>query len=362
MTALPTSDADLKEGFRAFVAASRRLEQSYHALKARAEAIDLELAATVHRLEQALQEKETILGALPVGVLAVDAEGQLLWTNPEGARLQASMQEHDLELTELPDGESEHSGTCVSARRASLADGTTLLVVEDRTQVTALSREVTRLDRLAGLSELALGIAHEIKNPLNGVMGFAALMQRTEKESEIRRFADKIHAGLGQVDDIVREMLEFARSPERGEDYIPLSIIVERAAAAANLPSKSISVDGDTDVRVESSVLVRVLANLFRNSAEATPDSVRITVSVHTLDDRVELIVRDDGPGIDAAMGNRVFEPFVSSKDRGHGLGLALASRVMAFLGGRLELTNPGEPGATFCLTLPGHRREGGDE
>lgn len=70
-------------------------------------------------------------------------------------------------------------------------------------------------------------------------------------------------------------------------------------------------------------------------------------------DGRVEIEVRDDGPGIPVELGARVFEPFVTSKARGHGLGLALAARVVAFLDGTLELSNPGEPGACFRIVVP---------
>jgi two-component system, NtrC family, sensor histidine kinase HydH len=68
---------------------------------------------------------------------------------------------------------------------------------------------------------------------------------------------------------------------------------------------------------------------------------------------RVEILVRDDGPGVPANVGARVFEPFVSTKERGTGLGLPLCVRVLAFLGGDLELLNPGEPGACFRVRLP---------
>lgn len=354
MSATPaTQDLDLHEGFRAFVDASRRLEQSYAALKQRAEAIDLELAATVRRLEQTLHEKETILRSLPVGVLAVGSAREVLWANPEGQRLRAEMEAQGEDIAELPDGECERGGVTVGVLRASLPDGTTLLVVENRTPVAMLSREVDRLDRLAGLSELALGIAHEIKNPLNGVMGFASLMERSEDDDELRRYAQKVRLGLTQVDDIVREMLAFADSPDRAENRMPLRTVVERAASAAGVPSRCISLGAGADIEVDSSALVRVLANLFRNSAEAAGAEVAIAVEADAAAHPIELTVADDGPGIEAALGSRVFEPFVSSKDRGHGLGLALASRVMTFLGGSLELTNPGEAGAAFRLTLP---------
>ena len=92
---------------------------------------------------------------------------------------------------------------------------------------------------------------------------------------------------------------------------------------------------------------------LFRNSLEAVGDDVTLRVEVVAREREVEIEVSDDGPGISAELAEKVFEPFVSSKARGHGLGLALASRVVGFLGGGLELVNPGEAGAKFRVRIP---------
>ena len=349
----PATDLELNEGFRAFVAASRRLEQSYAELRERAESIDHELADTNRALQKTLREKETILGSLPVGVLALDSDGACVSRNPEGDRIFAAAEEAGFELLQRPEGEHEVDGLCLAVRRAAMPDGGTLVVVEDRSRLAVLSREVDRLDRIAGLSELALGIAHEIKNPLNGVMGFAQLLERSDDPEAIKRFASKIFAGLKQVDEIVREMLAFARAPSRSGAVTPISAVITEAAAAAGVPQSTIEVRGDSQAEVESTALIRVLANLFRNSAEATGSAVRIEVQIEQHAGHVEATVADNGPGIDSDLGNRIFEPFVSSKDRGHGLGLALASRVMSFLGGSLELVEPENPGATFRLVLP---------
>ena len=107
-------------------------------------------------------------------------------------------------------------------------------------------------------------------------------------------------------------------------------------------------------VEVEAAALTRVLSNLFLNSAEAKNGDVNITVHVD-LADRLTLTVADDGPGVPREVAGKIFQPFYSTKDRGHGLGLALACRVLSFLDGKLELLNPGESGARFKVTSPAH-------
>ena len=111
--------------------------------------MDLELASTNAELQRTLAEKETILAALPVGVLALDGGGVPAWANPEAERIEAVVTERGLTLATLPEGEQEHGGgarpLCLSVRRVALQDGGALVVVEDRSQVAHLTREVHRL-------------------------------------------------------------------------------------------------------------------------------------------------------------------------------------------------------------------------
>ncbi|MEO6594681.1 MAG: ATP-binding protein, partial [Planctomycetota bacterium] len=218
--------------------------------------------------------------------------------------------------------------------------------------VQELEREVHRLDRLAGLSELALGIAHEIKNPLNGVMGFAELLERCQDRDAAKRFAAKVAAGMRQIDAIVTSLLGFARPDRVRVRTATIAEIVADAATAASLPSTRVELEGARFVRADADALGRVLGNLFRNALEASPRA-KVRVEATCSNGRLELIVQDDGPGVPASMSNALFEPFVSTKERGTGLGLPLSVRVLAYLGGDLELLNPGEPGARFRVRLP---------
>ncbi|HLQ36618.1 MAG TPA: ATP-binding protein [Planctomycetota bacterium] len=346
------SEAELRAGFAAFVAASQALEASYAALQARAQAVDLQLQDTNQKLQQALQEREAIFAALPLGLLTNRADGSVGCCNHEGERLCAAAAAAGIDLPAASEGEHEFGDGAVRVRRVALPDGE-LVLLEDRSQVAALERQVHRLDRLAGLSELALGVAHELKNPLNGVMGFAELLERQPDASSCRRWAGKIVQGLRQVDDILKAMLGFARPEQRRSAPAPVLAIVAEAAVAAGLPQQRIELAGASTALAESFALVRVLANLFRNSREAAGELVSVRVQASVRGDQLELLVRDDGPGVPAAMGRSALEPFVTSKERGTGLGLALCARVLSFLGGRLELQNPGERGACFCVHVP---------
>lgn len=343
---------ELRHGFDAFIAASKRLEQGYAELKARAAAVDLELQETNRRLQAALAERDAVLAALPMGVVARRSDGSIAFANEEGARLESLGSSHGVELAKASVGEHSLGEVAVRLAKAALPDGE-LLLLEDRSRWHALEREVRRLDRLAGFSELALGIAHEIKNPLNGAMGFAALLERDPSSASAGRYARSVREGLQRVDEIVRSLLAFSRPEQRRVLTSRVGAIVEEAATAAGLPQGRVAVESGLDLRAESDALVRVLAVLFRNAREAAGDSVRIRIQARASAAWLELIVEDDGPGVAAELGERVFEPFVSSKPRGTGLGLPLAARVLGFLGGEVALLNPGQAGARFRIRLP---------
>ena len=341
---------DLREGFDAFIEAAKCLEESYSALKARAEEVDLRLAETNQRLESALDERETLFRALPIGLLALDGNGRPGFSNPEAKRILALIGEQD--PASLVDGQVVEDACTVRVQRVALPDGGTMVLLEDRTRLTHLEGEVHRLDRLAGLSELALGIAHEIKNPLNGVMGFAELMGRAKDMETCRRYANRIGTGLDQVDAIVKALLGFARPRNNAGKRESIASLVEQAAATANIAPARITLTGAVSCMGDVDALGRTLANLFRNSVEAAGGDVHLAVDISEGSNLV-LTIEDDGPGVSNEIAPRIIDPFVTSKDKGHGLGLALSARVLGFLGGRLQLCNPGESGARFRITLP---------
>ncbi len=346
------SEGDLRAGFDAFIEASHRLEQRYAELKARAAAVDEQLQATNRRLQQALLERDAIFAALPLGVVARRRDGSTTFQNGEAQRLCALAERVRVDLLAAGSGDHAIGDGGVRVRIAPMPDGD-LLLLEDRSRIKELEREVHRLDKLAGLSELALGVAHEIKNPLNGAMGFAELLERAPDGDSARRYAQRIREGLQQVDEIVRSLLAFARPQAARGPLSTVAAVVAEAAAHAGVSPSRIELTGDPQLRADGAALTRALAVLFRNAAEAGSADGIVKVVARATGGRLEITVEDDGPGVPKELATRVFEPFVSTKDRGTGLGLPLASRVLSFFGGELTLTNPGEKGARFCVRLP---------
>lgn len=233
-------------------------------------------------------------------------------------------------------------------------------------QVSELSEELehknallARRNRLAELGEMAAGVAHEIRNPLGGIRLYAGLLERDMAgDPERLALVRKLLGGVGQLDRIVRDMLDFTRQvvPERRR--VALEEVLEQAVAAA-MPPPAVRVvrryEEGLSAVVDPHHVGRAAVNLLVNATEAMPEGGVLTVTARSsaAEGAVELLVEDTGPGIPPESLKRVFDPFFTTKAQGTGLGLAIVSRVAEAHGGAVEAENRPEGGARLILRLP---------
>lgn len=396
-TPSPREIARLEESFRLFTDSTREMEKSYRDLTRRASRIDVELRRTnselarkVEELQHATANKNDILDALPNGVVVIDATGIITSVNPAAERiigrpsrellgrsreaLVGSTGEPILVAAEDPRRDEapvesdvvnlEGSRRRLSRSVAPLADGSELQVLTDLTVVTRLREQVHRLDTLAAVGEMAAGVAHEIRNPLNGIDGFAALLLRAVGKDggtpDMIRYAENVRRGVGDVDAIITNLLNFAAPDSlRTSQVDVVAMLRSLCEEARELSWGSAGVDLQMHTPLESTLvsgdavkLKIVFTNLIRNAIDAVNDRGRVAIGV-TLDrDRVIIDVRDDGPGVPEEIRPRLFRPFATTKARGTGLGLAIASRFVGLHQGDLTFADA-EPGTVFTVTLP---------
>ncbi len=363
-TAGETEIRRLLREFEAFQLAKKELESAYVRLERRAAKVDRELLERNRTLTRALSERERILDSLPLAVFRLEG-GSYAPQNPAACSLSSRFgpsglkppveaeTEADGRMTmRLADAAGQQRDLRIARVRA--ADGGYLDFIEDRTEVRELEAEVERLDRLGGLGTLALGIAHELRNPLNGLAGFAALLKRDPGSPRARSWIEKIEEGARRMDRLVGDLLAFARPETReGVRRCPLSMILE-STSFGDLDADLEGADPGEEVEVVPGVLQSVLENLVRNAAEAGARRLWIrSLRPREGDRRVRLEIRDDGPGIPPEIGDRVFDPFFTTKEDGTGLGLAWCARAMEAMGGSLRRKESRE-GAVFLLEMRG--------
>lgn len=218
-----------------------------------------------------------------------------------------------------------------------------------------LEQEVLHSERLAAVGRLAAGIAHEVNNPLGGMlMALDNLRQRGPLEPAAAKTVDLLERGLRQVAETVGALLVEARVPSRPLARHDLDDV--RTLIEPQVGKKRIALDWQVDLPetldVPASVVRQILINLLLNAVQATPEGGRIRLAAAPHDGALELTVANNGAPLPEAVRAHLFEPFVSGREGGHGLGLWVTYQTVVQLGGRIEADHvDGE--VRFAVTLP---------
>jgi PAS domain S-box-containing protein len=232
----------------------------------------------------------------------------------------------------------------------------------------ALRKRLTQAEKLAALGQFVAGIAHELNNPLQGVLGHLELMRTTGAfPKHLRREVQTIYREADRAAKIVRNLLVFAGSRRLARRSVSLNAILQKVLAlrAAACRAASIEVVRHYDEhlpRVQSDPLLlhQVFLNVVMNAEHAIaatkrPGRIEVTTAVSPAGDRVLASVRDTGIGIPEDALSRIFEPFYTTKDvgKGTGLGLAIAYGIVQDHGGQIAAANHRDGGAIFTIELP---------
>jgi signal transduction histidine kinase len=251
-------------------------------------------------------------------------------------------------------------------------------LVEDRLkstlrQLEQARQEVIRGERLAAVGQLAAGVAHEIRNPLTTVKllvqtGYlaeqTALQSPSAREHQQRLIIDEID----RMERTIQSLLEFARpaSPRRETHDLRVTLrrvanLVEARATQQQVTISLVLGDEPLELVADREQLLQVFVNLFLNAIDAMPDGGRLqVVAAHPLEDhaddrepKIEVSVCDEGKGVPPDILDHLFEPFVTSKERGTGLGLAVSQRIVREHQGNITVDRSPDGGARFTVTLP---------
>jgi two-component system, NtrC family, sensor histidine kinase HydH len=227
--------------------------------------------------------------------------------------------------------------------------------------------EVANTRRVSEMHELVLGIAHEIRNPLNAIrlnvhtVGQVFRDEAALSDEEIAAMLDEMEDEVARLETLMREMLGFVRTSGKAAAPIDVTEEIQRTLALlrANLEQRRIEVhlhlaDSLCVAAMDATRLRQVLFNLLNNAIEALPDGGFIEITIRGGRSQVEIIVADDGPGIAPEDRERVFVPFFSTKASGTGLGLALARKFIEEAGGTIRCEDsPLKRGSCFRMLLP---------
>jgi two-component system sensor histidine kinase HydH len=228
--------------------------------------------------------------------------------------------------------------------------------------------EARRAERLAALGQLSAGLAHEIRNPLGVIKGSAEILtQKLDKANPLaQELAGYIYTEVNRVSALVSRFLDFARPSQLDLGAYDLITVVERCLKTVSEQGvcKNVSIKRDFSpslpkVMLDHDLCDQVFANLFMNACEAMGDEggelrVRLRASDEKPEARgVVVEIEDSGPGVPAEMKEQIFNPFVTTKKSGVGLGLAIVSKIVDAHGGSLKLVSEPGHGACFRMEFP---------
>ncbi len=226
-------------------------------------------------------------------------------------------------------------------------DGT-LLALDDITDISKMEEEMRRKERLAALGTLSAGIAHEVRNPLTAIKGFAQMIAKNPTSPKNERYIQFIVREVSKLETLVREILDFAKEKKPVKTKVKLSQLVDHIT---NIISDiNIHMENDLEICADPDLFSSVILNIIKNASDAGAKNIYIIPTEK--DNHVEIQLVNDGPPIPEDILPHIFEPFSTKKSKGTGLGLAIAHNIITSHGGTINAYNDLK-GVVFLITLP---------
>jgi two-component system sensor histidine kinase HydH len=252
----------------------------------------------------------------------------------------------------------------VSATRLISDDGEDLgavFILRDLREIKELQERVVRSERLAALGSLAAGVAHEIRNPLSSIKGFAQFfLKKNPAGSQDHKYSEVMIQEVERLDRVISNLLDYAKPHEPVKDKASLAAVIHRSIALvqddADAQGVELAVEieeGMSPVQVDRDQITQVLLNIALNGLDAMQKGGRLAIRCFQEKRSIIVEIEDTGHGISQEELPQIFNPFYTTKKTGTGLGLAIAHRIIENHGGTLSVRSTSKSGTIFRIALP---------
>ena len=237
-----------------------------------------------------------------------------------------------------------------------------LVLLRDPEAQRKIGRELQMADRLAALSRISGGVAHEVKNPLNAILLHVevARAKLAQGDTEVAQQMEIVSREILRLDRVVKTFLDFTRPVELNVSNVPLqelvAEIVELARPQAESSNIRVSVhqnEDHGDLRVDRDLLKQAFLNIVVNAIEAMPEGGELNFESSANSEMAEIRISDTGPGIDPSLREKIFRLYFTTKKEGSGIGLAMTFRIIQLHDGTIDFTSEPGKGTTFSIRLP---------
>nr|WP_151992838.1 two-component system sensor histidine kinase AtoS [Buttiauxella massiliensis] len=363
-----------------------------------------DITSSVNALARALRETRTlndlIIENAADGVIAVDTQGLVTLMNPTAETTTGYRQDELLgkpystmfstSLFHSPILETLEKGISFVAREITfparhrtieLSVTTSqifnanneligaLVILSDLTARKEIQRRMAQAERLAALGELMAGVAHEVRNPLTAIKGYAQILRELETHPQRQEYLRIILKEIQSINAVIQQLLDFAR-PQTGKwQAVNLNQILNDCLVLIKTKGVEARIDfltrvdqSLTDIEADGEMLKQVILNILINAVQAIPARGKIFIRTRRLGDTLQILrIKDTGCGISEQIKSKIFDPFYTTKSSGTGLGLAISQRIINAHQGDIRFTSHPNKGTTFTLLLPVNQTQESD-
>ncbi|HPE06949.1 MAG TPA: ATP-binding protein [Smithellaceae bacterium] len=330
---------------------------------------------------------EALVKHMPIGLLAVDKSGLIVACNEQASGLltvscseavgreairllpvafsqllnriskQTDLAEQDITITSEKNGAQTWEVVATVFADEDVHEGK-ILLARNVTAIRQMEQEVARSRHLNAIGSLAAGVAHEIRNPLSSIKGFAVYFkQRLAGNAEDEQTAEIMIAETERLNRVISQLIEFARPLELKKkqtnlvDLIRHTIRLVNAEAGKNAVEIDVKADENLPLAdIDPDKIKQVLLNIFLNALSAMPEGGKLSVEMAAQKDFMDVTVSDTGSGIKEEDMPRIYDPYFTSKPAGTGLGLAVVQKVMDAHGGVIQMESKAGVGTKVTL------------
>ncbi len=318
---------------------------------------------------------ENVIESMPTGLISLDEKGVLVSQNSMAEALLAET-ETAVEgfLSKIDRQNSEQEIICSSIKGENIpvkinisplldhkgeASGQ-VLILQDMREIRKIEQQLELSRRLASLGRMAAGIAHEIRNPLGTLRGFAQYFGKiAEPETDGQKYAELMVSEVDRLNESISTLLQFARAPEPQCVELDANMLFEKVQNLLDAECEAAgitlvqSVEQEGRLYADPDLLLQVLLNIIQNAIRVTDLGGEIRMSLSLQNTNSVLTITDSGHGMSDEVQKQIFDPFFSTRKEGTGLGLAISHQIVEQHHGRMEVTSIEGQGTTMKVILP---------
>jgi signal transduction histidine kinase len=342
------------------------------------------------RTDELRGEKEkldAVIGSMEAGICIFDENGRCIWMNQvlekwlsdevrDNFDLDTVCKDFSLtkdvwdavvedrliqDIAELDLGRKKgYFQLAISPLRSSLDALQLLVLMQDVTEMKSAEEKLIQSDKLAALSRLSAGVAHEIGNPLTSISSYVQIMRGMDFDDFSKGALETISKHIDRIAAIVKKMSSYSKTRDNETREYHIGELIENTVELVKYDKRTKNVAIHVEVpenlppiMVNGNQMIQIFMNLVLNAADAMPGGGRLVILVREIPGVIDIIFRDTGMGIERKHLDRIFDPFFTTKEMGTGLGLSVSFSIIKSFGGEILVESEAGEGTTFTVRLP---------